>query len=125
MVIDDSQLELYLIQHLVKKTHFAKEIKSFQSSPAAIEYLRSLGNDPSKFPEVLFLDIYMPLMTGFQFLDEFLEFPEAIKKRCKIVVFSSTNSIEDRAQMRRYPIIRKFLPKPLSPEMFTNMERLE
>jgi CheY-like chemotaxis protein len=124
MVIDDSRLERFLAEKIIKNSLFADAVITFNSAIEALEYLTALGTDPDKFPDVILLDIYMPVMNGFEFLDKFLEFSEDIKKHCKIVIISSTDAYEDHAQMRRYPIISKFLTKPLSEEMLKKLGRL-
>jgi CheY-like chemotaxis protein len=121
MVIDDSKLELFLTETMIRNCKFAEKVISYHSASDALEYLRSVENDPAKFPEVIFVDVYMPVMTGFDFLDKFLEFPKKIKDRSKIIIFSSTQAHEDMDRMKKYPIISRFLAKPLSKDMFRNM----
>jgi two-component SAPR family response regulator len=123
MVIDDSRLELVLAENKIKKSRFAKEVITFNSPIDALEHLNKLAYDPDKLPNVIFLDIYMPLMNGFDFLDKFLEFSDDIKRRCKIVMFSSTNASEDHQRMKSYPV-SKFLTKPLTKEMLENLSAL-
>ena len=124
MVIDDSLLECFLAERIIKNSLFTDEVMTFSSPVDGLLYLESLGNDLDKFPEVIFLDIYMPLMNGFDFMDKFLQFHDEIKKHCKIVMVSSSMAYEDQVRMRRYPIIRKFLTKPLSEEMLEDLSRL-
>ena len=114
MIIDDSPLERYMTETIVKRSLSAVKIISFPSASAAIEHLRALPAIEGSFPSVIFLDIYMPVMNGFDFLDEYAAFPENVRERCKIVMFSSTENDEDHARMRKYKDIYKFLSKPLS-----------
>jgi len=124
MVIDDSPLERFLAETIIKNSQFGEEVISFNSAVEGLAYLESLESDPERFPDVLFVDIQMPLMNGFQFLDKFMEFPDAIKHKCKIVMYSSTLDDKDYIRMRRYPVIRKFLTKPLSEEMLRRIDSL-
>ncbi len=114
MVIDDSALERFLAEILIKNSGFAKEVACFNSPVDALVHITEPGKDDSVLPDVIFVDICMPMMNGFGFLDEYLLLPEAVRRHCKIVMMSSTRSPEDYAQMKKYPVISAFLPKPLS-----------
>jgi len=117
MIIDDSDLQRYLTETIVKRNLPVEQIVSFNSPIGALAYLHSIENYSDTFPKVIFLDIHMPLMNGFGFLDKYLEFPEKVREDCKIVMLSSTDSDEDHARMNDYPIIYKFISKPMSDEM--------
>lgn len=121
MIIDDSSMERFLTEVRMKNCRFAEHIMSFNSGIEALRHLVSLESSGLKFPDIIFLDIHMPLMNGFEFLDKFLEFSDEIKEQCKIVLFSSTDASEDHARMKTYPIIRKFLSKPLSNDMLNEL----
>jgi len=121
MIIDDSEIDRYLHERIIKNGLFAEEIITFNSATKAIAYLESIKKDADKLPDVIFLDIHMPVMNGFDFLDAFLKFPENVKDLCKIVMLSSTLSHEDHLRMKGYPIILKFFNKPLSEEMLSDL----
>jgi CheY-like chemotaxis protein len=113
IVIDDSALERFLTEKRLSIAQFADAVVCFESAVEALAYLQSLNGNLDLFPEIIFTDIHMPIMNGFEFLDKFLEFSEPILRHCKIVMISSTDADEDHVRMRNYPIIRRFLRKPL------------
>ena len=121
MVIDDSAMERFLAERVIRNAMFADEVICFNSPLEGLAYLNTLGNDPARFPDVLFVDIHMPLMNGFQFLDEFQHFSNEIKQHCKIVMCSSSIATEDEVRIQKYPTVSKFLTKPLSVEMLENL----
>jgi CheY-like chemotaxis protein len=118
MVIDDSVLERFLAETVVKSSGFAKEVISFNNAPDALVYLEREEN----LPDVILLDIQMPVMTGFEFLDKYVQLPDAIQQHCKIIMFSSSLADEDMARVKKYPAVRKYLAKPLSEELFRGLE---
>lgn len=114
MIIDDSPLERFLGEILIKNSGFAREVISFNSPIDALTYFAQPETGGHVLPDVIFVDIYMPMMNGFGFLDEYLKLPQAVQEYCKVVMISSTRSPEDYAEMKKYPAIRAFLSKPLS-----------
>jgi CheY-like chemotaxis protein len=122
MVIDDSKLELFLAETMIRTSMFGEKIVACHTGEEALDYLRTNEHDPEKIPQVIFVDIYMPVMSGFDFLDKYTELSEAIRSRSKIIMFSSSQAHEDYMRMKQYPIIRKFLSKPLSLAMFNEIK---
>jgi len=119
IIIDDSPFERYLAERMISVAHFAGEVTCFSTALDALTYLESLEED--QLPEVIFVDLQMTVMTGFDFLDKYLQFPETVRKRSKVVMLSSTLVDEDFRRMQRYPVISKFLAKPLKEELFRNL----
>lgn len=70
------------------------------------------------FPEVIFLDINMPIMDGWEFLIEFQKFPKSMLEKCKIFMLSSSIDPYDVQKAKMYTCIREFISKPLTLEKF-------
>jgi CheY-like chemotaxis protein len=122
MVVDDTGIDLLMTTQILKKANFAEDIIAFESVAEALNYFKTHKNDVGRLPDVLFLDINMPGMDGFDFLDQFVRFPGIIKKHCAIIMASSTIAGKDLKRLNDYPIITKFFPKPLT---LQNIEELK
>jgi len=119
MLVDDNPVENMVNGQLITTSGFAKKINTFQSGKDMLDFLKSASE--SELPEVIFLDIIMPGMDGFQFMDEFEKLDENVRKRCKVVMLSSSDSFKDLNRANKNKLVRKFLNKPLTIEMLAAM----
>lgn len=111
MLIDDSEIDLFIHRRFLELCHFSKELITYQSAETALEWLRNLnGNDA---PNVIFLDLNMPVVDGFSFLNLFTKLPEKIVSRSRIVVLTSSNSVTDREQVFLYKSVIQMITKPI------------
>ena len=90
MIVDDNEFDCYITSKLINSFDPTIDIMEFNSSITAIEYLEEYQDDLSKLPSLIFLDIYMPLLDGFKFIEKFTTLSSKIKGFTKICILSTT-----------------------------------
>jgi CheY-like chemotaxis protein len=114
LLIDDSEIDNFIHQTLLKKTHVPLDIQIETSAVEALQYLKGLGEQEALFPDILFLDIRMPLMDGFEFMEEFRNLPKVCRDKCKVYMLSSSIDPIDRERSKNYIPENNHLTKPLA-----------
>jgi len=115
-VIDDNPIDRFLVEKVAVKTSFAKEVLSFDGAGPGLEYLKTrLGND-QEYPSLILLDINMPEIDGFGFLELYRELAPAAPVAAKIVMLTSSMDSSDYERAMSYPYVSGFLNKPLTPD---------
>ncbi len=120
LCIDDDPITLMLCKKVIIKSSFSNKIITAQNGEEALSYFntfRYTKNKPNEHPQLIFLDLNMPVMGGWEFLDYFnsQEFSEF--KTIKVVVLSSTIDPEDLEKAKQYPMVIDFLSKPITRSM--------
>jgi len=120
MCIDDDPITLMLFKKVVQKASFSEEIITASNGQDAITQINTINNDISnqkKKPQLIFLDLNMPVMGGWEFIDLFNSSYSLNLNNTKIIILTSTIDPEDIKKSKSYPNVIEFLPKPITIEM--------
>ena len=90
MFVDDNEFDCYITSKIINNVDEKIDIMEFNSSLTAIQFLEEFQNSPDKLPDLIFLDIYMPLLDGFGFIDKFNLLSDVLKNHTKICILSTT-----------------------------------
>lgn len=120
MLLDDNELDNFINQKIIEASNFSNKVYINTGSKSALEFLNNLEVSSTSsvdiFPEVIFIDINMPMIDGFQFIEIFKNtFPKRFNK-IKIVILTSSISPVDRDKAQKISKNVVFFNKPLSPE---------
>lgn len=113
IIVDDDAINNRLCQLYIARHFGPVQIESFQNPLAALDAIEMLLGDSSR-SKVLFLDIHMPQMNGWEFLDRFSGFDNLIKNQFKIYILSSSSDAEQVDKAWKHPLVDAFISKPLS-----------
>lgn len=113
IVIDDSKLDCFIAEKIIKNTGKSESIRSFQLAQDALAHITNTPPDDNADTIVL-VDIQMPIMNGFEFVEAFEKLPASITSHYVIYVISSSINDVDLNRVHNYPSVKQFLNKPLN-----------
>lgn len=114
LLVDDNEIDNFINERMILSTKFAEEVIVKNSADAAMNYIKEHATVETNLPDVIFLDLNMPIKDGFAFLEEYDGVSETIKNKCKVIVLSSSISPEDINKASTNPYVFKYINKPLS-----------
>ncbi len=120
-IIDDDPIFIYGTRRIMKEVDFCDNILVFNNGQDAIDGLKELIAKGEDLPEVLFLDLNMPIMNGWEFLEDFVKIPNPDGKKVIIYIISSSVDPRDLERIRNYKMVNNYILKPLSPQDLVNV----
>jgi CheY-like chemotaxis protein len=126
LLVDDDEINNFISIKLIKKALLNTEIMACLNGKFAIDQLVEIQrNDPSKLPDYILLDINMPIMNGWEFLDEYKRLNIDPLGRTKVFIISSSVFSNDINKARSYPLVKDFISKPLNVDKIVELFRVE
>jgi CheY-like chemotaxis protein len=114
-VVDDDAIYQTIINKLIQKSGVFSTHSSFMNGKEAIITLKNtLEVDSNNLPDIILLDINMPVMDGWEFMEEIKKIKSKINKHILIYIVSSSIAIEDKNKSKTFPDIIGYIPKPIT-----------
>jgi CheY-like chemotaxis protein len=123
LCVDDDDITLLLNKLVIKKAEFSTDIVTAINGKDALDFYESIVSkgEISIYPEFIFLDINMPILSGWEFLDRFLISYYSHFPNTRVVILSSSVNPEDYEKARQYDIVIDFYSKPLSKDQLEKL----
>ena len=124
IIIDDNELDCFVTQKFLERTNKNLNIKSFQNAEHVLEIIRENNSEKIRYPAIIFLDLLMPLMNGFKFVEEFEKLPIEIQKKFVIIiltVLSANSHPNDIRKLLTYGAVNNVVDKPLTKEKLASL----
>ena len=115
IIIDDSALDCYIAEKMIRYTGCCEDVKSFLGATEALDYIKETPSTES-FITIIILDVLMPIMSGFTFVEEFEKLPAEIQQKYQIVALTSSMNKNDIDKICSYQTVNNVLDKPITAE---------
>lgn len=112
-IIDDDAIFIYGTKKIMEKIDFSDEIIVFNNGQEAMEGLKLLAAQGKELPNVIFLDINMPIMDGWEFLEDFVKIPNNNRQNVTIYIISSSIDPLDIQKVQLYGLVNNYILKPI------------
>jgi CheY-like chemotaxis protein len=124
IVIDDNELDCFVTQKFLERNNKNLLIQTFQNAHRALETIRENPNRNNLIPTIILLDLQMPFMNGFDFVEEFERLPAEVQKNYRIIILTVLTSVGNPADIYRiltYGAVRDIVQKPLTKEKLISL----
>ncbi|GAB2544816.1 response regulator [Rufibacter soli] len=113
LLVDDDETTNYLNKRLLTRMDMADRIEVAANGEEALQFLKNAITQKEPLPELMFLDIKMPVMDGFEFLDQYHQLPQEAQKCMVVMMLTSSASFYDLERLKKYQAVQRHISKPL------------
>lgn len=123
-LIDDDEINNFICTNILKKIEFSDDVVAFESGTEALQALKDAAErgDEDQIPTVIFLDINMPIMNGWDFLEEYKRIKHLIKQPISLFMLSSSIYQADVERSKQYEEVVDFVTKPLNADILNEIK---
>lgn len=122
IIVDDNDIDILIASKMIELSgNYLLSTHSFNYAKYALDFMQNNNLQPT--PVIVLLDIQMPRMNGFQFMDEFEKLPEDIRKKYTIYFLTSSVNENDKIRATKYPSVAQYINKPFTQDTLLNLIR--
>lgn len=121
LIVDDSEIDVLVNRRLMELTRFASQVSVTSSGEEGLHFLREECSSAEHAPDYIFLDMHLPMMSGFDFIEEFKTLPSFISNKSKIIILSVFQKQEKIQKLFEYKFVAGQLEKPLTQQALKDL----
>lgn len=118
-IIDDDEVSLFLTSMLLESGSYVSQIESFENAEKALINLEK--EEIQEIPDIIFLDLNMPDISGWEFLDLISQKEKRYLHKCRVFILSSSVDMAEKEKAKSYKLVSAFLQKPLDEDELTKI----
>ncbi|MBT8178548.1 MAG: response regulator [Eudoraea sp.] len=113
-LIDDDHIFVYGAKRVMRKMDFYEDLSVFSNGQEALDHLKNMAQNGDDLPSLIFLDLNMPIMNGWEFLEELGNTPGFELNGVSIFIMSSSVDPRDLERIQQYPVVKNYVLKPMT-----------
>ena len=117
-IIDDDDVYQYTSKRIIRATHKVEKINSFFNGQEAFDFINDNLDNSGNLPDLIFLDLHMPIFDGWHFLEKYKSIKHRINKKIPIYIITSSMNPDDMILARGFSEVKDYLIKPITEEKF-------
>jgi CheY-like chemotaxis protein len=121
MLVDDNPHDNFFHEREIRKANYKNTLIIKNSAREALDYIHATKNDPENKPDLIFLDINMPGMNGWEFLSEYNLLDEAIKNKTVVIMLTTSSNPDDLTKAKACGHVFDYITKPLTKEIMEDI----
>lgn len=118
IIIDDSELDCFIAKKIIQQNDKSIKVAAYTDAISALQNINNNTDIYSDLLTIILLDLRLPIMSGFEFVEEFEKLPDSIRNRYLIYVLSSSMNRNDKSRVDSNESIVKMMDKPLTKAAF-------
>ncbi|NSL87500.1 response regulator [Chitinophaga solisilvae] len=120
-IVDDDPIHQQIARIMIERQGISANIRVFSDAQDVLDHIRQHADNAEALPDLILLDLNMPIMDGWEFLDAYSDFHTELPKQIRIFVLTSSIDEKDKERVRNYSVVNGYLTKPLSREIIAHL----
>jgi CheY-like chemotaxis protein len=120
-IVDDDPIHQQITEIMLHRLRISEAVSRFSDAQDALDHIREHMNDPEALPDLILLDLNMPVMDGWEFLEAFEALRSGLPRKVKVYVLTSSIDEKDKERVHRFAFVEGYLTKPLSKEIILQL----
>lgn len=119
-IIEDDAIHQRIAQIIIEKNNLFDKVSCYSFAGDALDFMVENKKNPELLPDVILLDLNMPVINGWDFLHTYVQLESALDKVADVYIVSSSVDENDKLHTLQYPFVKGFMSKPISTDLLNS-----